>query len=333
MRNSFSLTLCGVFVANMAVAAVAMAQQVSSQPVPEPAAATWHRAKASAIAGNDADLQKWVSEGPLCRAPRSVQPWTSPGPTAHVPVKMFDNLYMVGSEYVGAYILKTSDGLIMWDTMNTPDDARNIIEPGMRQLGLDPVDIKYIILTHAHSDHWGGARYFQDKYHVPIAAVQEDWDWMYADSRPNLPERPRRDQVLTDGQDLKFGNAVIRIVKTPGHTPGVASSLFPVLDKGVVRHVVMLGGTAYESADTQFKLAQMHNSLHKLWYEAQKYRAEVYINTPHVTVFQLDDKFARLGKQSTNPLVIGEEGVNRSMEILDQCIEGQWAWYAAINKQ
>src|SRR4051812_18686265 len=82
---------------------------------------------------------------------------------AATPSQLFDNLYYVGRTDVGAWVLKTSDGLILFDTLNNPDEAANIIVPGMRKLGLDPDQIKVVILTHSHGDHSGGMPYFKAK--------------------------------------------------------------------------------------------------------------------------------------------------------------------------
>jgi glyoxylase-like metal-dependent hydrolase (beta-lactamase superfamily II) len=72
------------------------------------------------------------------------------------PFRIFDNLYYVGNSYVCAYVLKTSAGLIMIDTLYGEFTDHSVQE--MRELGFDPKDIKYVIITHGHIDHFGGAR-------------------------------------------------------------------------------------------------------------------------------------------------------------------------------
>jgi len=57
------------------------------------------------------------------------------GETA-IPSQLFDNVYYVGKTDIGAWVLKTSDGLVLFDTLNNADEAANIIVPGMRKLGL-----------------------------------------------------------------------------------------------------------------------------------------------------------------------------------------------------
>src|ERR1700682_2330017 len=71
------------------------------------------------------------------------------------PVKMFDNLYYVGLDFVCAYVFKTSDGLILIDTLYNPFGSHTI--EAIKELAMDPKDIKYVIISHGHDDHYAGA--------------------------------------------------------------------------------------------------------------------------------------------------------------------------------
>src|SRR5688572_28520830 len=88
------------------------------------------------------------------------------------PVKLFDNLYYMGYTDIGAWAITTSDGIILLDTLNTPQEAEEIMVADMRKLGLDPSTVKYAIIGHGHFDHFGGASYFQKKG-VRIARSEE----------------------------------------------------------------------------------------------------------------------------------------------------------------
>src|SRR5581483_166464 len=54
------------------------------------------------------------------------------------PVKVFDNLYFLGIANVSAWALTTSDGIIVLDALDNPNEAQEYIEGGLRKLGLDP---------------------------------------------------------------------------------------------------------------------------------------------------------------------------------------------------
>src|SRR5438034_5118999 len=87
-------------------------------------------------------------------------------------VQVFDNLYYAGTGSVGALLIKTSAGIILWDTLDTEEEAKTILEPGMRKFGMDPSEIKYLIIGHAHNDHTGGGEYLQRTYNPTIPMVR-----------------------------------------------------------------------------------------------------------------------------------------------------------------
>ncbi|HEX2967405.1 MAG TPA: MBL fold metallo-hydrolase, partial [Syntrophorhabdaceae bacterium] len=164
------------------------------------------------------------------------------------PMWIFDNLAMVGTGWVKAFVLKTSAGIVVIDTMNEPKDATNIIIPGMKKLGLDPTQIKYILITHGHFDHYGSAVTLKAQApgsKVLMSAV--DKDFMAATARPNQIQ-PSVDEFITDGQKLVFGDTTVSAVITPGHTPGCVSFIIPVRDKGVQHMAALLGGNGLPAA-------------------------------------------------------------------------------------
>jgi metallo-beta-lactamase class B len=77
------------------------------------------------------------------------------------PAKVFDNLYFVGSKIHSSWALTSSQGIILIDTLFTYNSEEEIVG-GLKKLGLDPATVKYVIISHAHSDHVGGAKMMQD---------------------------------------------------------------------------------------------------------------------------------------------------------------------------
>jgi hypothetical protein len=140
-------------------------------------------------------------------------------------IKVFDNLYYVGPGYASAWLIPTSEGLILVDTAQEPY-VDHIIE-NVRQAGFDPEDIEYILISHGHLDHYGGAGKIQALSGARIVALAEDWEMIEADYEkgPSNPNRPlgmpfERDMVIEDGQTLTLGDTSLKIHHLPGHTAG-----------------------------------------------------------------------------------------------------------------
>jgi metallo-beta-lactamase class B len=284
-----------------------------------------------------------VVDGYLCREPKDAAKSILPAALAlasPIPIvksfTAFDNLFYIGVEFVGSWVLKTSDGLILFDTMFNEKDAENIIEDGIRKLGMDPANIKHIVISHGHFDHYGGVRYFQDKYNATVWMGKEDWLTMEAgeDDRGSdflarfMPEKmPLRGNIASDGHILELGGETVKFVTTPGHTEGTLSAVISVKEKGKTHYITMWGGTAMP--DTSGSVQGMHNSLLKLWGAGREVSAIGVIST-HAFV---EDSFgrAKLKKSSkNNPFNLGKEGYNKMMAIHSECILAQQARLESI---
>ena len=160
--------------------------------------------------------------------------------------KAFDQFYYLGITTVSAWALNTSEGIILFDTLNNTEEAIQYIEGGLRRVGLDPANIKYIVLTHGHGDHFGGAKYLQEKYHASVLMSGIDWDIVLKDAASGTSRfgpPPRRDISISDGQKLTLGKTTISFYLTPGHTPGTVSTIIPVTDHGRPHVISFIGGT------------------------------------------------------------------------------------------
>ncbi|MDE2849123.1 MAG: MBL fold metallo-hydrolase [Acidobacteriota bacterium] len=158
------------------------------------------------------------------------------------PFQIFDNLYYVGIEWVSSYLLVTTDGLILIGSLYG-DFIDNAID-GIRAVGFDPSDLKYVLVTHGHFDHVGGAARFQEAYGARVGMTEADWE--LAESPPSDPryemDIPVHDMVIADGDTLQLGDTEIRFYVTPGHTEGVLSMEFPVRDGGEEHRAFVFGG-------------------------------------------------------------------------------------------
>lgn len=156
------------------------------------------------------------------------------------PFQVFDNLYYIGARWVASWLLVTDQGLIVFDALY--DELTDLAIDGIRQLGFDPNDIRYLIVTHAHYDHIGGARRFQEEFGAVVMMTEADWQMTEQPAVYREYPTPIRHLAVTNGATLNLGRTQMRFMVTPGHTPGVLSTLFTVYDDGFPHSAFMFGG-------------------------------------------------------------------------------------------
>ena len=166
------------------------------------------------------------------------------------PFKVFDNLYYVGPGYVSVWLLTTPAGNILFDSAQEP--YVDYVISNIRKVGVDPKTIKYIILSHGHLDHFGGAAKIQEASGARVVAVEEDWKMIeQVGSRPSgasgpPPRVPKRDMVVKEGDALTLGGQTLKFHQTPGHTPGVLTTEgITVYDGGTPYKAIVWGGAGY----------------------------------------------------------------------------------------
>ena len=172
-------------------------------------------------------------------------------------IQVFDNLYYVGPGYVSVWLIPTSDGLILVDTAQEPY-VDHVVE-NIRMAGFDPADIRYILISHGHLDHYGGAGKIQALSGARVAALEEDWQLIEEDRRegPSNPNRPlgvpfERDMVLQDGQTLTLGDTSLKLHHLPGHTAGSPAFEFTVYDNGTPHDAFFFGGPGQRGTGEDF---------------------------------------------------------------------------------
>ena len=133
-----------------------------------------HLAKARSLAG----MQFLTTEEIQCNELGGGDPYAGYEKEDRVtPAKVFDNLYYIGTKGVGSWVVKSSSGIILINAMHT-GWVNSTLLPGFKKLGLNPADVVYVIVTQGEGDHFGGAKYFQDKYDAQVVMSSADWDWL-----------------------------------------------------------------------------------------------------------------------------------------------------------
>ena len=230
------------------------------------------------------------------------------------PVKVFDNLYFVGQTEYSVWAVTTSEGIIAVDTI-FDYSVEEEVAGGLKKLGLDPANIKYAIVTHAHPDHHGGAKFLQDRYGTRVIMSAGDWDML---DRSN-GTKPKRDMMATDGQKLTLGDTTLTLYITPGHTPGTISLLIPVKDNGKAHLVALWGGTGL-NADRE-SLQNYIRSAHRFSDIVRPAGADIILSN-HTDWDRSKINLPQLAKRasgSPNPYVVGNETVRRYLKIAEEC--------------
>jgi len=111
------------------------------------------------------------------------------------PYKVFDNFYWLGTRQHSSWALRTSDGLIILDTNFAWATEPEIIN-GLTTLGLDPRQIKYVVISHAHGDHDQGAAELQKRFGAKVVMGAPDWDSTLQRAATAAGGVPTRDVVV-----------------------------------------------------------------------------------------------------------------------------------------
>jgi metallo-beta-lactamase class B len=304
----------------------ARAQQQPPAAKPDSAEALAHIERAKKIAGT-----YWATEEHfLCEAPRA-DPAKDPGP-----VKLFDNLYAIPGPYsVGnavVYVIPTSAGIMLIDAGHAKD-VESVVLPGLKTLGLDPANIKIVILAHGHEDHYGGAAYLQQHYGARIAMAAADWDFINIPRPPAAGGNaatpaplPKRDMAAFEGVPITLGEESVTPVFIPGHTPGSLGLIFPVKDGGKTHVVGMVGG-GFIAQGTGSQVEEFIDSLQHFEDWTKKMKVDVEIQN-HPVFDGFGDKLAAVRARKPgepNPFVVGEANYTKFVEVMSECAKANLA--------
>jgi metallo-beta-lactamase class B len=301
-----------ILLASAAVAAFSLAGAIAQTADTEAA----HVAAANKAAGKDLRQTFRICPG----APQPAEPTSN----AVEPAKVFDNLYYIGIAQVSAWAVTTSAGIIVIDTLNNAQEAQTFIEGGLRKVGLDPMQVKYVIITHGHTDHFGGAQYLADKLKAPLVMSETDWNFLAGEQPSAKAGRgpiPKRGMSVKDGDKLTLGDTTIEIYETPPHTPGTISLIIPVRDAGT-RHVAELwGGNSFNFRPLEANYTTYANSVDKFAAVAKAKGADVQLGN-HPNFDDSLNKMAKLTARTSgqpHPFVVGADGVQRILTVQREC--------------
>jgi len=170
--------------------------------------------------------------------------WLTPFPA----FRIAGNLYYVGSQDLGSYLIATPRGLIL---INSSFEASvPLIKKSVESLGFRFSDINILLISHAHDDHCSGSeqiiRLTGAKYYVmagDVSVVESGGrtDFQYGAQKAHHYPPAHVDRVLHDGSTVSLGGTVLTAHLTPGHTRGTTTWTIDEAENGHVLHVVIVG--------------------------------------------------------------------------------------------
>lgn len=233
------------------------------------------------------------------------------------PFHIADNLYYVGNKDVSSHLFDTGEGLLLLDTSYT--QASYLLLESIRELGFDPHDIKWILHSHGHIDHFGCTRMLVEKYgcktYFPEADLtlltdRADLNWheeFGQNYEPPFDTYFVPDVVVRPGDVLTFGNTKVELYDAGGHTPGTMALRF-MLPSGL--KAAMHGGVGVNTLSSAYSKKK---SLGTTWRDAfirnvrALYDLEVDIvlgNHPEQS--KTFEKMARIGGEKNPFIDLGE---------------------------
>ena len=240
------------------------------------------------------------------------------------PHKVFDNFYWLGTRQHSSWALRTSEGIIIIDTNFAWATQPEIID-GLTALGLDPRQIKYVVISHAHGDHDQGAAELQRRYGAKVVMGAADWESTLQRPASAAGGVPKRDVAVAPEGSTKItlGDTTMTVVPTPGHTPGTLSYVFPVKDQGRTVMVAYSGGTLTGAFGTD-------GTRWDEYIASQKTIAKVAADAGATVLLSNHSEYdgaytkARLVPVKrevgeNHPFVVGADGVQRYFTVMAEC--------------
>jgi metallo-beta-lactamase class B len=288
-----------------------------------------HIAAARAAAGDYAGM---VDR--LCPAPAPVNPGggrRGGGPRAPQtqadwyaePVKVFDNLYFVGMTEFSTWAVTTSEGIIIIDPIFDYSVEAEVVD-GLRTLGFDPADIEYVIVSHGHGDHAGGAKFLQETFGAEVLMGAADWDLL---EQQNPSWKPRRDVEVVDGQKLTLGDTTLELYITPGHTWGTISTLIPLQDGNREHLAALWGGTLFNFGPEPERFLAYADSAARFRDIATRTGADVMLSN-HTDYDLSKEKLPAMASRTAaapHPYVVGTDAVRGYLTVANECAQAALA--------
>jgi hydroxyacylglutathione hydrolase len=126
-------------------------------------------------------------------------------------VKTF-NVGMLSTNCYLAISIESKEAILLDPGLEFSSEAKQIFD----YISTNTLKVKFIVNTHGHDDHIKADILFQQKLNIPICIHSLDAPFIKNMEKSNFPTNI----LLEDGDIVKFGDEILKVIHTPGHTPG-----------------------------------------------------------------------------------------------------------------
>ncbi len=233
--------------------------------------------------------------------------WNAP----QEPFRVYGDTWYVGTAGLSSLLIETEAGLILVGGA-LPQSAALIVA-NIRKLGFDPMNIKVILLSHAHFDHAGGIAAIQRLTGAAVHASTEaakalssgtlqsnDPQFRFGPENTGFPASGNVN-AIADGEFVSIGGVDVRAVYTPGHTPGGTSWAWESCALGTCYDVVYADSLSAVSAEGfHFSASAAAKQLIESAGVLSELDCDILLS-PHPFFFGMQDKLER--RDEGNPFV------------------------------
>jgi metallo-beta-lactamase class B len=244
--------------------------------------------------------------------------WNKPFP----PHKIIGNVYFVGSEQLGSFLITTPEGHIL---INSDfEETVPVIRAAVEKLGFRLSDIKILLGSHAHPDHMQGDALVKELTGARVMAMEQDVPALSAIKPGNKPHPI--DRVLHDGDEVKLGGVTLVAHLTAGHTKGCTTWTMKVQDSGKTYDVVIVGSVSLNAAVlvNNKDYPQIAEDYVRSFKTLRSLPCDVFLGS-HTGFYRMTEKYARLEKSAgggVNPFM-DPEGYRALIDSSEKAFEAR----------
>ena len=257
--------------------------------------------------------------------------WTEPFP----PHQIAGNIYYVGSRDLASYLVATPEGHILINS--SLEESPPLIRTSVEKLGFKFTDIKFLLISHAHSDHCAGSAQILKETGAKHLVMEADADAVEngGSKKPRIGKGDytqfppaRVDRRLKDGEEVRLGDSVLVAHLTPGHTRGCTTWTMKVNDSGRTLNAVIIGSPNVNPGYVLVGNKDYPNiatDYEQTFRVLQSLPVDLFLGA-HGAYFGMEAKHAMMKPEAPNPF-IDAEGYHRYVS------ERERAFRAELEKQ